>query len=300
MKQGSPERQEYRARSRWLGLLMIGAFLAGLLVVGGVFLLSGPGSPPPPDAPLPVAQAPPVQPTQGVPPSAAASPPPRLAIVVDDLGYDPSRDAEWLKFPGRITVAVLPFGPSSRQIAESAKSRGWGVILHIPMEPASPASDRTEGFRVRRGMAPDAMDSLLARMFENVPQASGASNHMGSAVTADPEAMAAVASILAKKGFFLLDSLTTPGSLALEAARQAGIPAARRDAFLDAGMNAGEMRRQWERALSIAREKGTAVLICHGRTETLRTMLELLPRLKEEKVETVTLEELLRERALRE
>lgn len=279
---------------------MFGAFLAGLLGVGGVFLLSGPGSPPSPDAPLPAAQAPPVQPARAVPPAPAASPPPRLAIVVDDLGYDPSRDAEWLKFPEKITVAVLPFGPSSRQIAESARSKDWGVILHIPMEPESPASDRTEGFRIRRGMTPVAMESLLTRMFENVPQASGASNHMGSAVTADPEAMAAVASILAKKGFFLLDSLTTPGSVALEAARQAGIPAARRDVFLDAGMNAEEMRRQWERALSIAREKGTAVLVCHGRTEILRRMLELLPRLKEEKVETATLEELLRERAPRE
>jgi polysaccharide deacetylase 2 family uncharacterized protein YibQ len=299
MKQGAAERQEGRTRRGWLGLLMLGAFLAGLLIVGGVFLLSGPGSPPSTDAPLPPAQAPPAATAQAVPPPPAASPPPRLAIVVEDLGYDPSRDAEWLKFPERITVAVLPFGPSSRQIAESAKARGWGVILHIPMEPESPASDRTEGFRIRRGMTAEEMESLLARMFENVPQASGASNHMGSAVTANPEAMAAVASILAKKGFFLLDSVTTPGSVALEAARQAGIPAARRDVFLDTGMSAEEMRRQWERALSLAREKGTAVLVCHGRTDTLRRLLELLPRLKEERVEAVTLEELLREKAPR-
>ncbi|PWB63411.1 MAG: hypothetical protein C3F14_08195, partial [Deltaproteobacteria bacterium] len=297
---GIAERQEGRSRGRWLALLMFGAFLAGLLIVGGVFLLSGPGSPPSPDAPLPAAQAPQVSAARAVPPSPAASPPPRLAIVVDDLGYDPSRDAEWLHFPARITVAVLPFGPSSRQIAESAKAKGWGVILHIPMEPESPASDRTEGFRIRRGMTADAMESLLTRMFENVPQASGASNHMGSAVTADPEAMEAVASILARKGYFLLDSVTTPGSVALDAARKAGIPAARRDVFLDPGMNEEETRRQWERALSIAREKGTAVLVCHGSAETLRRMLELLPRLGEEKVQAVTLEELLRERTPRE
>ncbi|HZW36043.1 MAG: divergent polysaccharide deacetylase family protein, partial [Deltaproteobacteria bacterium] len=122
MKQGDAERQEGRTRRRMLGLLMFGAFLAGLLIVGGVFLLSGPGSPPSPDVPLPAAQAPSALPAQAVPPPPAASPPPRLAIVVDDLGYDPSRDAEWLKFPARITVAVLPFGPSSRQIAESAKA----------------------------------------------------------------------------------------------------------------------------------------------------------------------------------
>jgi hypothetical protein len=217
-----------------------------------------------------------------------------LAIVVDDLGYEPSRDAEWLKFPVRITVAVLPFGPSSRKVAESARARGWGVILHVPMEPERPASDRTEPFRIRRGMTADEMESLLARMTSDLPQASGASNHMGSAVTADPEAMATYVSVIGKKGFFLLDSVTTPKSVAMEAAQRAGIPAARRDVLLDVDMNAEEMRRQWERALSIAREKGTAVLVCHGRMETLRTMLELVPRLGDEKIQAVTLEELLR------
>lgn len=283
---------EGRGRFRRLGMMMLGSFLAGLLIVGAVLLLQGQGNAPSPLAPLPAAQAP-ARAVQAVPPP--ASPPlPRLAIVVDDLGYEPSRDAEWLKIPARITVAVIPFGPSSRKVAESARARGWGVILHVPMEPESPASDRTERFRIRKGMSSDEMESLLARMAKDLPQATGASNHMGSAVTADPEAMAAYVSALKKRGFFLLDSVTTSKSVAMDAARNAGIPAARRDVFLDAGMNHEEMRRQWERAVSIARERGAAVLICHGRMESLRMMLELLPRLKDEKIQAVTLEELLR------
>lgn len=281
--------REGRGRFRPLGMLMFGAFLAGLVIVGTIFLFQGEG-----DAPSPLAPAP-VQPqreTQPVPPP-PPSPEPRLAVVVDDLGYEPSRDAEWLKIPARITVAVIPFGPSSRKIAESARARGWGVILHVPMEPESPASDRTERFRIRRGMSADEIESLLKRMVEELPQATGASNHMGSAVTADPASMAAYASVLKKKGLFLLDSVTTSKSVALEAAQTAGIPAARRDAFLEAGMNPEEMRRQWVRAVAIARERGSAVLICHGSAETLRMMLELLPRLKDEKVRAVTLEELL-------
>jgi len=272
---------------------MFGAFLAGLLVVGVAFLLPGQGKAPSPLAPSPAMQAPPARPAQAAPPPASPALP-RLAIVVDGLGYEPSRDAEWLKFPVKITVAVIPFGPSSRKVAESARARGWGVILHVPMEPESPASDRTEPFRIRRGMTADEMESLLARMTKDLPQATGASNHMGSAVTADPEAMATYASVIGKKGLFLLDSVTTSKSVALEAAQRAGVPAARRDVILDADMNSEEMRRQWERALSIAREKGMAVLVCRGRMETLRMMLELLPRLKDEKIQAVTLEELLR------
>jgi polysaccharide deacetylase 2 family uncharacterized protein YibQ len=270
---------------------MAGAFLAGLLVVGVALLLPGQGNreqgPVSPLSPVPQATAP--QPLPAEPPPAL----PRLAIVVDDLGYEPSRDAEWMKFPEKITVAVIPFGPSSRKVAESARARGWGVILHVPMEPENPAPDRTEGFRLRRGMTGDEMESLLARMIEDIPQAAGASNHMGSAFTADPEAMAAYVAVLGKKGLYLLDSVTTPGSVALETALRAGVPAARRDVFLDAGMNPGEMRLQWARAIAIAKEKGAAVLICHGRAETLKTILDLLPDLRKEKVQAVPLEELL-------
>lgn len=282
---------------------MSGAFLAGLVVVGLALLLPGRGDKEPGiESPVAPASQPakpqPVSPQQASPryPREASPSLPRLAIVVDDLGYEPSRDAEWMKFPERITVAVIPFGPSSRKIAESAGARGWGVMLHVPMEPENPASDRTEGFRFRRGMTEGEMASLLGRMIENVPEARGASNHMGSAFTADPDAMAAYAAVLGKRNLYLLDSVTTPASVALDAALRAGVPAARRDVFLDDSMDPGEMRRQWGRAISIAREKGAAVLVCHGRPKSLRTILDLLPDLRKEKVEVVPLEDLLVEK----
>jgi polysaccharide deacetylase 2 family uncharacterized protein YibQ len=216
-----------------------------------------------------------------------------LAIVVDDLGYEPTRDAEWLEFPEKLTLAVLPFGPSSRKVAESARARGWSVILHVPMEPESEASDRTVPFRMRRGMTAAEMGSLLSRMVEDVPQAAGVSNHMGSAFTADGAAMKTFAGVLRERGLFLLDSVTTPRSVAMEAALEAGIPASRRDVFLDSEMNEEDIRKNWERAVLTAKEKGTAVLICHNRTETLRLAKELLSVLRTEKVQPVTLEELL-------
>lgn len=289
MRQGLAAERKGRKQWRW-GLLMGGAFLAGLLSVGAALLSSGGGgkepasafTPPPPAPAGPPVPAPPI-----------STPGPRLAIVVDDLGYEPTRDAEWLKFPEKLTLAVLPFGPSSRRVAESARAKGWSVLLHVPMEPESEASDRTERFRFRRGMTVAEMETLLGRMVEDIPQAKGVSNHMGSAFTADGAAMREFAALLKERGFFFLDSMTSPRSVALEAAQEAGIPAARRDVFLDADMNGEEMRKNWDRAVAMAKEKGTAILICHGRMETLRMALELLPALKIEKVQPVTLEELL-------
>jgi polysaccharide deacetylase 2 family uncharacterized protein YibQ len=287
---------------RWRrGTLMLCAFLAGLLTIGAVVLMPGGESktnarfPPQRESPREHSAAAgdaKASPHDQV--SLTVNPPiPRLAIVVYDCGYDPPRDAEWLKFPEKITLAIIPFGPSSRRLAESASARGFGVLIHIPMEPERSVSDRTEGFRLRRGMSRDEMDSLLGRMIRENSWASGVSNHMGSAFTADPESMAAFAALLKSRGLFLLDSMTTNRSVAVSAALKAGIPVARRDVSFDAGMSPEEMRRRWERAISIAKKKGKAVLLCPGRRESLQAMLDLVPDLGGEGIRAVTVDELL-------
>jgi polysaccharide deacetylase 2 family uncharacterized protein YibQ len=271
---------------------MGGAFLAGLLLVG-MILIRAPGterstgeksvdSP----AALPT---PPVASDNG---AAGPAPGPRLAIVVDDFGYDPVRDAEWLEFPERITVSVLPYGPSSRSFAASARTHGFGVILHVPMEPEGGVSDRTKPFLLLRGMTREEIADRFARMAADVPQANGASNHMGSAFTADLAAMSSFAQALKGKGFFFLDSVTSAGTVASMAMEDAGVPATRRDVFLDDG-TPEEIRRNWATVIALAKERGEAVLLCHARRETRKVLLELLPQLRGEGIRAVTVEELL-------
>ena len=272
---------------------MAGAFLAGLLLVG-VILIRAPEAERTTGDNLAESSA-------AIPTPAAVSdnvaagpaPGPRLAIVVDDLGYDPVRDAEWLDFPERITVSVLPYGPSSKSIAASARTRGFGVILHVPMESEGGVADRTEPFLLRRGMAPEEIADRFARMAADVPQANGASNHMGSAFTSDLAAMTSFAQALKGKGFFFVDSVTSAGTVASMTMEVAGVPATRRDVFLDDDGRPEEMRRQWAAAVAMAKERGEAVLLCHSRRETRKALLELLPQLRREGIRAVTVEELL-------
>jgi polysaccharide deacetylase 2 family uncharacterized protein YibQ len=276
--------------------LVAGAFLAGLLLVG-VALIRAPETERPTGDNL--ANSPAASPPSSVPSDngAVGSAPgpagPRLAIVVDDLGYDPVRDAEWLDFPERITVSVLPHGPSSKSFAASARTHGFGVILHVPMEPEGAVADRTEPFLLRRGMTPEEIADRFARMAADVPQANGASNHMGSAFTSDLAAMAAFAQALKGKGFFFVDSVTSAGTVGSMAMEQAGVPATRRDVLLDDDGRPEEMRRQWAAAIALAKERGEAVLLCHAHRETRKALLELLPQLRREGIRPVTVEELL-------
>ena len=281
-------------RKRWgWAALMAGAFLAGLLLVG-VILLRAPEAERSTGDNL--ADSPAVVPTTSVASdngAAGPAPGPRLAIVVDDLGYDPVRDAEWLDFPERITVSVLPYGPSSKSFAASARTHGFGVILHVPMESEGGIADRTEPFLLRRGMTPEEIADRFARMAADVPQANGASNHMGSAFTSDLAAMAAFAQALKGKGFFFVDSVTSAGTVAFMAMENAGVPATRRDVFLDDDGRPEGMRRQWAAVIALAKERGEAVLLCHSRRETRKALLELLPQLRREGIRAVTVEELL-------
>lgn len=275
---------------------MAGAFLAGLLLVG-VALIRAPDVERPtgdnlagPPAALPTSSA---RSDNGAGRPAPVPPGPRLAIVVDDFGYDPVRDAEWLDFPDKITVSVLPHGPSSRSFAASAGTRGFGVIIHVPMEPEGDAADRTEPYLLRRGMPPGEVADRFGRMAADVPQANGASNHMGSAFTSDTAAMAAFAQALKAKGFFFLDSVTSAGTVGSTAMEQTGVPVIRRDVFLDDDGRPEEMRRQWAAALAMAKERGQAVVLCHARRETRKLLLELLPQLRREGIRAATVEEFL-------
>lgn len=293
-----------RAR-RWTFLLG-GSYLAGLLAVAAALLMpggyqgAGPVAPPPArsdepsagDRGLPASAPRPA----GTPDAAAPAGTPLLAVVVDDFGYDPAGDEEWLRLPGRATFAVIPFGPSSRRVARAARERGFAVLLHVPMEPEAPAPDRTEGVRLRRGMSREEMEGLFARMLADVPGATGASNHMGSAFTADGPSMKEYASLLARRGLYLLDSVTTPRSAALPAARAAGIPAARRDVIVEARAVPEEMRERWDRAVALARKNGSAVFVCHADEETRRFLLQSLPALPSQGIRPVTTDELLARR----
>lgn len=291
------EGKKRRRRAGW-AVLIAGAFASGLLLIGVALFWPTGDSPPPrkaspfsePESRLPA--------VQGDVAGDVERREPLLAIVVGNLGYDPVRDAEWLDFPEKITMSVLPFGPSSRNVAEAAQSRGHGVILHVPMEPRSPSPDGTEPIRLLVGMERAEIAERLARMAREVPQAVGAMNHMGSAFTTDPDAMDAFAETLKAMGYFFVDGATAPDSLGMEASGKAGVTAVRRDVFFDDDPAPEALRSRWEKAVGLAKKNGWAVLVCHSRRETLSALAALVPSLRKEGVRPVTVPELLAESAL--
>ncbi len=90
---------------------------------------------------------------------------------------------------------------------------------------------------------------------------------------------------------YFLDSMTSPKSVALEAARAAGVGAIRRDVFLDNNEEVSAIGAQLEKAAEKARQNGAAVAIGHPHPSTLEALKLWIPKAG---VRVVPLDELIR------
>jgi uncharacterized protein len=208
---------------------------------------------------------------------------PRLAIIIDDLGYDRPAAEAVLQLPFRLTVSVLPDLPHSREIAEEAHRRGDQVLLHLPMEPEG-SDRRGEARELRPGMGQAAVAQMIAAMLATVPPAVGVNNHQGSLATADPELMAETMRVLRARRLFFIDSRTTAATVGYRAAREAGVPAAYRKVFLDDVPSREAVLRQLRRAARLAREQGWSIAIGHPHPATLEALREALPEFQRENI----------------
>lgn len=58
----------------------------------------------------------------------------KLAVIIDDFGYNGAGTAEMLALDIPFTAAVLPFSSHTAENAAQAAEAGKEVIIHMPME----------------------------------------------------------------------------------------------------------------------------------------------------------------------
>ena len=91
---------------------------------------------------------------------------------------------------------------------------------------------------------------------------------------------------------FFIDSFTTHESIALDLAREHGVPAVRRDVFLDPDPGKETVQREFARLKSLALKRGFALGIGHPYPITLEFLEHELPKLADEKIELISVSEL--------
>lgn len=202
---------------------------------------------------------------------------PKLAVVIDDVGYNLERGRRAIDLPANVTLAILPFAPNTRALAEHAQRAGKEVILHQPMQ--SLGSLPQEQDTLTLAMNRDRFTQTLNRAFDNLPQSSGVSNHTGSLLTQHQQSMNWLMAHLSDRGLYFLDSRTTKKTVAEATAVNFAVPVVRRDVFLDNERTPEFLARAFDRALHLSRTRGHAVLIAHPHQVSLEFLERALPGL---------------------
>lgn len=211
---------------------------------------------------------------------------PRLAIIVDDMGYDQAAVHNVLALPFHVTVSVIPHLPLSTEVAEEAFRRGDEVILHLPMQ-SVPSAAQQEKIELRVGMNAQQVQSILGGMLDTVPHAVGVNNHEGSLATADPVLMKELMPDLRARGLFFIDSRTTAATVAYATAEQSGVRAASRRVFLDDTVSVSAVRAQIQLAARDAEKNGSAISIGHPHPATIAALSETVPQLEKRGIRLV-------------
>jgi polysaccharide deacetylase 2 family uncharacterized protein YibQ len=215
----------------------------------------------------------------------------KIAIVLDDWGYN-LRNRDFITDNDlSFTLSVLPFKAFSTEVARLAHSKNKDVIVHMPMEPHNKDDYGLEEKTLLTTMDRDTVLKILDQAFESVPYARGISNHMGSLATENTRLMRIILDHLKKREMFFLDSLVTPRSVCRKLAQSLRLRYARRNVFIDNESDRAYIRAQLVKLAVMAKSKGVAVGIGHDRVNTIAVLKEAIPELESQGYEFVNLSE---------
>jgi polysaccharide deacetylase 2 family uncharacterized protein YibQ len=239
-------------------------------------------------------EPPSARPTRLAPAARAGARVARLAIVLDDAGSSEEVVQQIERLPKAVAVAVLPNATYSAAVARALGAQGREILLHMPMEPIANRGPGPGSGAVEVGLSAEEVRSRIEHALQIVAGARGVNNHMGSRATADVTTMREVMAVLARHDLYFLDSRTTSETVAERVARESGVPALRRDVFLDVVSEPDAVRRALEQAVARARTQGSALAIGHVHPLTIELLVTELPRIAGE-VKLVRPSQLLRD-----
>ena len=214
---------------------------------------------------------------------------PKVALVIDDLGGERLIARELLEWDLPLTFSILPFTPYAKTIAREAHQKGKEVILHAPMEPHGYPKIRPGEGVLLAGMDEESLRRQLAKDIEAVPYIKGVSNHMGSRLMEDPEKVRIILSELKRRRLFFLDSRTTPQTVGMNVAQGVGVKAMERSLFIDHSLNEEDIKQKIDKLISLSLSNGKAIGIGHPHPSTVKSLKEMVPKMKEKGIEIVPL-----------
>nr|WP_229725558.1 divergent polysaccharide deacetylase family protein [Paenibacillus abyssi] len=206
-----------------------------------------------------------------------------VAIVIDDFGNRMSGTEEMLKLPIPLTMAIMPFMPTTKQDAEAAFQRGHDVIVHLPMEPNKGKREWLGPGAITTDLSDEEIRKRVEAAIDDVPHAVGMNNHMGSKATADVRIMRVVLGVCKERGLFFLDSRTTYRTVVPQVAAELGVPLLSNSVFLDDVSTLTHITRQLGKLSDELESNAVCIAIGHVGTpgkKTAAAIEQSIPKLQ--------------------
>lgn len=209
----------------------------------------------------------------------------RLAIIIDDIGYNQTQSERAARLNGKFTLAILPFTPHGLSSAQLAHSHGKELMLHLPM---SALNHQTLGRgALVSGMGKTAFLTTIRQDLSSIPHLKGVNNHMGSRLTQEIEPMQWLMAELRTRELYFVDSRTSAQTKAFDIAKQYQVPSLKRDVFLDDVNELNAIEYQLNRAIQLAKSRGSAIAIGHPYPTTLQVLSNVIPKINQQGVTLV-------------
>lgn len=227
--------------------------------------------------------------------SASSKTKPKMAIVIDDFGYDRKGVEKMLNLDCTLTIAVMPALEFSEADAKTAHEKGHEVILHMPMEAYGnlPLSWYGPLF-IANNDTPEVAYNKINQGINGIPYCNGVNIHMGTAVSQNKTLMREVLKATKERNLIFLDSRTIENSVCEEVGKEVETPVVLRDVFLEhGGANYGVTTDRITEAINLCLKNGKCIVIGHigsvGRDITAECLKANLNRIKSAGIEIVPL-----------
>ena len=207
---------------------------------------------------------------------------PRVAIIIDDIGYDRGLARKFMAFDVPLTFSVLPDSPFGDILVKEIKAHGLELMLHQPMQPREYPQVNPGPGALLSDMTADDLIAQLERNLDRLPGVRGVNNHMGSQLTTESNRMYQVFSVIKKRNLYFVDSRSTADTICRPSAHMFQVPFAERDVFLDHFQEAPFIRKQFRLLVKKAQKHGQAIAIAHPHSLTVQIFKEMLPELKKQ------------------
>lgn len=215
----------------------------------------------------------------------------RIAVVIDDWGYNNTHCKYLAEMPYPAGIAILPGLPYSKDVIQCSRANGKQPMLHIPLEPFNHRDIYKAGYVLTTDMDVAELRKTQTFLLDEMTGVIGVNNHTGSKGSESELLMTALLTELKRRKLFFVDSVTSEKTVAGQVAAKLKMRIAKRNVFLDNRNERAYILRQFEIAANIARKNGYALVIGHDRVLTLQIIIEQMQKLSAEGFEFISVPE---------